>query len=434
MNRTSPATSVAGRRFGDAPMNSLLRGYLARAIKQGRLEIIDSAGAAHRFGDGSGTPVRIRFKSAAAERALLLDPEMKLGEEYMNGGYAIETGTVLDFVTLLYRNIGSRGQAWWMRGASRLRRRLRQLLENNNSSRARRNVHGHYDLDSRLYDLVLDEDRQYSCAYFEEGVTDLDQAQAAKKRHLAAKLDLKPGQRVLDIGSGWGGLGIYLAENFGVDVTGVTLSDEQFTLSNQRAEQRGLARRARFLNRDYRALEGTFDRIVSVGMFEHVGLSHYREFFRHVDRLLEPDGIALIHTIAKRNDPAPINPWMQRYIFPGAYLPALSELAPRIEQQGFWLTDLEIWRLHYAETLAAWNRRFQARRAEAAAIYDERFCRMWEFYLQVCEFGFREQGLCVFQFQLAKNAAAVPLTRDYIYDGTPRANRHDRPLAVSGRR
>jgi cyclopropane-fatty-acyl-phospholipid synthase len=222
---------------------------------------------------------------------------------------------------------------------------------------------------------------------------------------------------VLDIGSGWGGLGMYLAEHYDVDVTGVTLSDEQFRVSNERAKERGLTDQVRFLLKDYRALHEKFDRVVSVGMFEHVGHTRYREFFQHVDELLRPDGVALIHTIAKYTGPGPINAWIARYIFPGSYLPTLSELAPVIERQGLWLTDLEVLRLHYAETLAAWNKRFQERRAEAAKIYDERFCRMWEFYLQLCEVAFRGMTLCVFQLQIAKDIGVLPITRDYMYEG-----------------
>jgi cyclopropane-fatty-acyl-phospholipid synthase len=277
---------------------------------------------------------------------------------------------------------------------------------------------------------------QYSCAYFAPGVETIEEAQLAKKKHIAAKLDLHPGQRVLDIGSGWGGLGMYLAEQFDVDVTGVTLSDEQHRVSNERARQRGLTDQVRFLLKDYRHLDERFDRIVSVGMFEHVGHSRYAEFFRHVDTLLERDGVALLHTIAKYKGPGPINAWIQRYIFPGAYLPTLSELAPAIENQGLWLTDLEVLRLHYAETLAAWNRRFQTRRAEAARIYDERFCRMWEFYLQLCEVAFRGMTLCVFQLQLTKEIGTLPITRDYMLD-TERsmvAPRNLRSVAGAGRK
>ena len=396
-------------------MNRFLQKLFARKIKKGRLEIIDPAGATHRFGDGGGTLVRVRFTSASAERSILLDPEMKLGEEYMNGGYDIDFGTVADFLTLLLVNFGNNRRTWWTSALAATRSSIRRLAENNDHRRARDNIRRHYDLDGRLYSLFLDADQQYSCAYFADGVTNLDEAQAAKKRHIAAKLALRAGQRVLDIGSGWGGLGIYLAETFKVDVTGVTLSAEQFAVSNQHAKERGLSDRVRFLLQDYRTLQERYDRIVSVGMFEHVGLSHYNEFFKQLYALLADDGVAVLHTIAQKNDPGPFNPWMQRYIFPGAYLPTLSELAPVIEKQDFWMTDLENWRLHYAMTLAAWNGRFQARRAEVASIYDERFCRMWEFYLQLCEVGFRLSGLCVFQMQFAKQIDAVPITRNYIY-------------------
>ena len=396
-------------------MNRFLQKLFARKIKKGRLEITDDAGATHRFGDGGGTLVRVQFTSASAQRGVLLDPEMQLGEEYMNGGYDIEVGTVADFLTLLLVNFGNRRRTWWTSALAAARSSIRGLAENNNHWRARDNIRRHYDLDGRLYSLFLDADWQYSCAYFEDGVTNLDEAQAAKKRHIAAKLALRAGQRVLDIGSGWGGLGIYLAETFKVDVTGVTLSAEQFAISNRHAKERGLSDRVRFLLQDYRTLQERYDRIVSVGMFEHVGLSHYSEFFKQLYALLADDGVAVLHTIAQKNDPGPFNPWMQRYIFPGAYLPTLSELAPVIEKQDFWMTDLENWRLHYAMTLAAWNERFQARRAEVASLYDERFCRMWEFYLQLCEVGFRMSGLCVIQMQFAKQIDAVPITRNYIY-------------------
>ena len=402
-------------------MDGFLQAFLSRKIKKGRLEVIDWSGATRNFGDDTGALVRIRFNSAEAERAVLFDPELQLGQQYMNRGYDIEAGSIVDFLTLLLVNIGGNRPNWWTAALSSIRSIFRSVFENNEPTRARDNVRRHYDLDGRLYALFLDADRQYSCAYFEDGVANLEQAQLAKKRHIAAKLALQAGQRVLDIGSGWGGLAIYLAETFDVDVTGITLSEEQHAASNQRARERGLTDRVRFLRQDYRALEGSFDRIVSVGMFEHVGRSHYREYFSQLHALLAENGVALVHTIAMKNDPGPFNPWMQRYIFPGAHLPTLSELAPVIEQQDFWLTDLENWRLHYPATLAAWNERFQAHRAEAAALYDDRFCRMWEFYLQFCEVGFRQAGLCVFQLQLTKQIDAVPITRDYIYRRDPTA-------------
>jgi cyclopropane-fatty-acyl-phospholipid synthase len=394
----------------------MLHRVLKRTFVRGSLEIVDAAGTVYTLGDGTGQPVRIRFTSRAAELRVFLDPEMKLGEEYVNGGYVIEKGTVFDFLSVLLLSVGEGGRTWWTKVPGAMHNFVRRFTDNNTTSRARRNVHAHYDLDGRLYNLFLDSDLQYSCAYFAPGIETLDEAQTAKKKHIAAKLDLKPGQRVLDIGSGWGGLGMYLAEHFDVEVTGVTLSDEQYRASNERARQRGLTDQVRFLLKDYRLLNEKFDRVVSVGMFEHVGHPRYREFFRHLDGLLTPEGVALIHTIAKYRGPGPTNAWIQRYIFPGAYLPTLSELAPVIERQGLWLTDLEVLRLHYAETLAAWNKRFQSNRAEAAKIYDERFCRMWEFYLPFCEVAFRGMTLCVFQLQLTKQIGVLPITRDYMYE------------------
>ncbi len=398
-------------------IRDFLHRVLKRTIVKGSLELIDADGTVYGLGDGTGQPVRVRFTSYAAERRVFLDPEMNLGEEYTNGGYVIEKGTVFDFLSVLLLNVGEDGRTWWTKVPGAIQHWLQRFADNNNPVRARRNVHAHYDLDGRLYNLFLDSDLQYSCAYYAPGVETLEEAQLAKKKHIAAKLNLKPGQRVLDIGSGWGGLGMHLAEHYDVDVTGVTLSDEQFQVSNERARQRGLGDQVRFLLKDYRALREKFDRIVSVGMFEHVGHHRYREFFGHVDELLRPDGVALIHTIGKYRGPGPINSWIQRYIFPGSYLPTLSEVAPIIENQQFWLTDVEVLRLHYAETLKAWNQRFQEHRAEAAKIYDERFCRMWEFYLQLCEVAFRGMMLCVFQLQLTKDIGTLPITRDYMYEG-----------------
>jgi cyclopropane-fatty-acyl-phospholipid synthase len=296
--------------------------------------------------------------------------------------------------------------------------RLHGLLRFANSlARARANVAHHYDLDSRLYDLFLDGDRQYSCAYFTAPGESLETAQRNKRRHIAAKLLLdRPQLRVLDIGSGWGGLGLYLAEESGADVTGVTLSTEQHAMSNARAEKAGLAGRVKFRLEDYRLATGPYDRIVSVGMFEHVGRRNWGEFFDKVRDLLAPDGVALLHTIGYWDTPGPINPFIRKYIFPGADLPSLGELTARAGAAGLIVTDVEVLRIHYAETLRLWRERFMARRAEAAAIYDERFCRMWEFYLALCEAGFRYRSTVIFQVQLAKRLDAVPLTRDYMVD------------------
>jgi cyclopropane-fatty-acyl-phospholipid synthase len=282
--------------------------------------------------------------------------------------------------------------------------------------RAQANAAHHYDLSDTLYDLFLDADRQYSCAYFTHPHDDLEHAQQDKKRHLAAKLLLEPGVRVLDIGSGWGGLGLYLAEAGAAQVVGITLSKEQLKVSRDRARRAGLDDRVRFELCDYRAVRGTFDRIVSVGMFEHVGVRHFSEFFAAVRDRLTDDGVAVLHSIGRADGPGVTNPWIRKYIFPGGYAPALSEVLPSVERLGLWVTDIEILRLHYAETLRLWRRRFQAKRARIAKLYDERFCRMWEWYLIASELAFRRMGHMVFQLQLAKRQDAVPLTRDYVTD------------------
>jgi cyclopropane-fatty-acyl-phospholipid synthase len=277
-------------------------------------------------------------------------------------------------------------------------------------------VHHHYDLSGTLYDLFLDIDRQYSCAFFRTDNDSLEVAQDNKKRRIAAKLFLKPGARVLDIGSGWGGMGIYLARVGAGEVHGVTLSTEQHEVSNRRAREAGLADRVKFHLRDYREETGKYDRIVSVGMFEHVGARHYPEFFAKVRDLLTDDGVALLHSIGRSDGPGVTNPWIRKYIFPGGYSPALSEVLPSIEKAGLWVTDVEVLRLHYAKTLREWSRRFQASRDKVKAIYDERFCRMWEFYLAGAEIAFRREGHMNFQIQIAKKVDTLPLTRDYMAD------------------
>jgi cyclopropane-fatty-acyl-phospholipid synthase len=286
----------------------------------------------------------------------------------------------------------------------------------NPAERARRNVAHHYDLSGELYRLFLDADRQYSCAYFTTPELSIDEAQRAKKRHLAAKLLLAPGQRILDIGSGWGGLALYLAEAGGGEVTGLTLSEEQQRESTLRAAATGLADRVSFRLEDYRHATGSFDRIVSVGMFEHVGINHYDAFFGKLRQLLKPDGVALLHSIGRMSGPWYTNSFIRKHIFPGGSIPALSEVIPAIERAGLWVTDVEILRLHYAETLLAWRQRFMAAQDRVRALYDDRFCRMWEFYLAACEVFFRRQDGMVFQLQLARARDAVPLTRDYITD------------------
>ncbi|WEK48577.1 MAG: cyclopropane-fatty-acyl-phospholipid synthase [Candidatus Kaistia colombiensis] len=396
-------------------MNRLLINYLSSVLKRGSLEIIDAKGRRHRFGDGSGVPVRVRFTTAAAERAVIMNPELKLGETFMDGSFVVEQGSIYNFLEVVLQNVGGGGRSWWMRAVYKLRVWTRRFRQWNTPFRSRQNVAHHYDLDGRLYSLFLDSDQQYSCAYFETPDTGLEEAQIAKKRHLAAKLALAPGQKVLDIGSGWGGLGLYLATHADVDVTGVTLSEEQHKVSNARAASMSLADRASFKLQDYRALKTQFDRIISVGMFEHVGVGHFREYFDKARQLLTEDGVMVLHAIGRFDSPGETNSWIQKYIFPGGYIPSLSEVFPAIEKAGLKVTDVEILRLHYAETLKAWRERFLARRAEAVALYDEAFCRMWEFYLAASETAFRYQDMMIFQIQIVRDQNALPLTRDYIW-------------------
>ena len=335
----------------------------------------------------------------------------------MNGTFVVEQGSIADVLAIA---LGQNSDVpHWARPQWLVRYLYRRLQQFNPRRRARHNVAHHYDLDGRLYSLFLDADRQYSCAYFETADQSLDDAQLAKKRHLAAKLLLgrERGERdlrVLDIGCGWGGLGLYLAEVTGADVTGVTLGQEQYAVANERAAEKGLSERARFNLQDYRDLKGSFDRIVSVGMFEHVGVNHYETYFRKSAQLLDPDGVMVLHSIGRSEGPGITNPWIAKYIFPGGYIPSLSETLAVVEKAGLLVTDIEILRLHYAETLKAWRERFLAHREEVERIYDRRFVRMWEFYLASSEMSFREQNLMVFQIQLTKRQGVVPMTRDYI--------------------
>ncbi|CAN7343879.1 class I SAM-dependent methyltransferase [Brevundimonas sp. LjRoot202] len=397
------------------PLSAITRFALGRLLKQlihtGSLTVVLPSGEALRAGDGeTDEPVRIRLRDNRTAWRLALYPGLALGEAWMDGDVVLEKGTLWDLLDLVGRNLALRPPP--RRG--RLARLWRRIEQANDRAAARRNVAHHYDLSLDLYRRFLDADLQYSCAYFERPGMTLDEAQVAKKRHLAAKLLLEPGQSVLDIGCGWGGLAMTLAEEAGGRVTGITLSDEQLAVARSRARERGLADRVEFRKQDYRDVEERFDRIVSVGMFEHVGVPNYQAFFDAVARQLTDDGVAVIHAIGQNHVSVSNQPWIGKYIFPGGYTPALSEILPAIERAGLWVTDIEILRLHYADTLKAWRDRFEANRAEIAALYDERFCRMWEFYLCVSEVAFRHRGCMVFQIQLSKHVDAVPLTRDYI--------------------
>jgi cyclopropane-fatty-acyl-phospholipid synthase len=375
--------------------------------------VTTARGKSYTFGDGSGPHVAVRFATAKAQRAVLLDPELKLGEAYMDGTFVVEQGSIADVLEILLGQDQIDAPAWALPHRI-MRYLLRRLQQFNPRSRARDNVAHHYDLDARLYRLFLDGDQQYSCAYFETDDESLDDAQLAKKRHLAAKLCVAPGESVLDIGCGWGGLALYLAEIAGANVTGITLSQEQHKRAQERAMERGQTRDATFRLIDYRDVEGRFDRIVSVGMFEHVGVGFYDTFFRQCEKLLADDGIAVLHAIGRSGPPNITNPWIAKYIFPGGYIPALSEVLPAIERSHLIATDIEILQLHYAETLKAWRERFLAHRDEVLRLYDQRFLRMWEFYLACSEMAFRAGDMMVFQIQMTKHKGIAPATRDYI--------------------
>ena len=392
-------------------MDRLLFIFLRRFIGSGSLTVTTARGSTGTFGDGTGRPVAIRFSNAAAQRGVLFDPELKLGEAYMDGTLIVEQGSIADVLALLLgqEHLGARN--WALPRA--LRYLFRRLQQFNLRSRALTNVAHHYDLDGRLYSLFLDGDQQYSCAYFERPDQSLDDAQLAKKRHLAAKLRIARGAKALDIGCGWGGLALYLAEVASAQVTGITLSQEQYQHARNRAHERG-RRDVEFRLLDYRDVEGQFDRIVSVGMFEHVGVGFYDVFFNQCAKLLADDGIALLHTIGRYSPPGITNPWIAKYIFPGGYIPALSEVLRAIERAGLIVTDVEILQLHYAETLKAWRERFLAHRDEVVRLYDRRFVRMWEFYLACSEMAFRLGEMVVFQVQMAKHKGVTPPTRDYI--------------------
>jgi cyclopropane-fatty-acyl-phospholipid synthase len=394
----------------------MLRHLFSNFFHQGALEIIRADGRRQTFGRGE-PDVTVRFADRGAEWALLLNPDLKLGELYMDGRLKMEKGDIADLLSLLMRNLAAVKPRGWHRLGRGLRTLLRRFHQFNPVARAKAHVAHHYDLSGRLYDLFLGADRQYSCAYFPHPGMTLEEAQAAKKRHIAAKLALdRPGLTVLDIGCGWGGLGLELARDCGAQVLGITLSEEQIAVARDRAARARLDKACRFELVDYRALAGRYDRIVSVGMFEHVGAPYYDAFFAKISELLDDNGVMLLHSIGRVDGPGSTNPWIAKYIFPGGYVPALSEATAAIERAGLMVTDVEVLRLHYAQTLREWRRRFMAHRDEAAALYDERFCRMWEFYLAGSEMAFRHDGEVVFQIQIAKKLDALPMTRDYMMD------------------
>ena len=407
-------TAIRATAVGPGLLTMLASHFFRRLIRVGALTVIDANGRTHRFAGAPGPAATVRLHDRALHRRLALNPYLAAGEAYMDGTLTVEGGSIYDALDLAGRNGVALDNYLFTRLQAGLKSLLNVFHTHNPIGRAQHNVAHHYDLSGALYDLFLDRDRQYSCAYFATDNDSLEVAQDNKKLHLASKLLLKPGQKVLDIGSGWGGLALYLARLAGVDVTGVTLSVEQQKAAEARARAAGLADKVRFHLRDYRQEPGRYDRIVSVGMFEHVGVGHYREFFTKIRDLLTDDGVLLLHSIGRMGRPEATNPWIRKYIFPGGYTPALSEVLSAVEKVGLWVTDIEVLRLHYAATLREWRRRFEANRHKARALYDERFCRMWEFYLAGCEVSFRYLGHMVFQMQLSRRVDSVPLTRDYM--------------------
>lgn len=412
-NKDAPTGKLAWRSWR-IEMDKIFRSFLSTLVKVGSLDVETASGQSFSVGDGTLPGAAIRFSDPVAQTAFMLHPGLRFGELYMDERVEVTRGTIYDVLAIGSRNAARFQRFVWLRAAERLRCALRSFAQRNYLMQARRNVAHHYDLDNRLYQLFLDQDQQYSCAYFEHAEATLDAAQLAKKRHIVAKLLVDPGDRVLDIGCGWGGMALYLAEICSAHVTGITLSREQLAVAEKRLSDAGQKARAEFRLEDYRQIDARFDRIVSVGMFEHVGLGFYDSFFQQIARLLDDNGVALIHTIGNCGVPAATNPWVAKYIFPGGYIPSLSDIMPAIEKAGLFVTDLEVLRLHYAETLKLWRERFLAQRAKVAALYDERFCRLWEFYLAGAECIFRFEQTVVFQIQLAKKIDVVPLTRDYI--------------------
>ncbi len=399
-------------------MRVVLDHILKRFIVLGRLTVRWPDGSVSTYGGSAGPEAVIELTDARTVARVALNPALTIGEAYMDGGLKPVDCPIYDVLDVLIANLMAEksGKAI-VRLRDAMRLVTRRVAQFNPAGRARRNVAHHYDLNGRLYSLFLDRDRQYSCAYFPRGDETLEEAQIAKKRHIAAKLKLdRPDLSVLDVGCGWGGLALTLAGEYGARVTGITLSTEQHAEAQARAQAAGLSERVSFELMDYRAMHRSFDRIVSVGMFEHVGVGHYRQFFDTVKRCLAPDGVALLHAICRSDGPGATNAWIAKYIFPGGYCAALSEVFPPLEKAGLIATDVEILRLHYAETLRHWRRRFAANRDAIAGIYDERFCRMFEFYLAGSELSFRREHMMVFQVQLTRDQTAVPLTRDYITD------------------
>ncbi len=392
---------------------NLLKGF----VQRGRLRLFDARGKLHEFGDDGGeVQVTLRLHNRAVYRKLFLNPELAAAEAYMEGTLTFEDGSAIyDLLYLFSINRPSLGAHPVQNLQRRLWRAARRRHQANGVERAKRQARHHYDLSSDLYRLFLDNDLNYSCGFFRSPDDSLETAQKAKLDRAVAKLALEPGMSVCEIGGGWGAFAIELAKA-GADVTSINVSPEQIRVAEQRVAEAGVGERVRFVLKDYREVDGSFDRVVSIGMMEHVGIGHIDEYFAKIRNLLTPDGFAFVHSIGRMTQPGTTGPFIRKYIFPGGYVPALSEVFAATERQGIWVADMEIYRLHYYYTIRHWRRRFAARRDEAAALYDERFCRMWEFYLSAVELGFLNGSNMVFQLLLSTRRDTVPIVRDYMFE------------------
>ena len=396
--------------------NTRLVSFLNNMFKQDGFELIDSNSKKYVIGNPTkDKPIVIRFLDQKLMQKLLINPDLYFGEAYMNGSLVIENGTLTDFLDLAFKNIGRGNINSYGAVIKKIKGTFGYLTNLNKIIKSKENVAHHYDISEKLYDLFLDKNRQYSCAYFKNDSDTLEQAQSNKIHHIIKKLNIQPNQKVLDVGSGWGTLALAIAKETNASVTGITLSENQFEYSQNKAKEMNLSNQVDFKLIDYRQLNEKFDRIVSVGMFEHVGRNFYRTYFNKVFQLLNEKGIALIHTIGSSMPPRDPQPWIQKYIFPGGYTPSLSEISKPIEKSGLIVSDIEVLRMHYAHTLRNWKERFLSKKDTVLDMFDEKFFRMWEFYLASCEMAFKWGDQVVFQLQLAKDNSSVPNTRDYIY-------------------
>jgi cyclopropane-fatty-acyl-phospholipid synthase len=410
----------------------LLDKMLRKLIRKGELTLVDHDGKAYRYGvpDPAHRPVKARLTDKGAALHIARDPRVGAGEAYMDGRLVMEQGDVRDLILLIRYNA-----PWERPGALKPKSPLRRAVnaaagkldQVNWRTRSRANAEHTYNLTRRLYELFLDEDRQYTMAYYRDVGNSLEQAQLDKKAHIAAKLYLKPGMKVLDIGCGWGGLALYLHRHYGVDVLGIALAPDQIEFSKERAAEAGVSDRVKFELMDYRDVQGQFDRITSVGLIEHLGTPHYPGFFKHMHRLLKPDGVMFSHCCGRMGGPGLTDKWTRKYIFPGGYIPALSELVTEAEKNRLIVTDVEAMRYHYAHTLAEWYWRTVSHKEEIVQLYDERFYRMWEFYLAGAEAAFRYGGLVNWQLQYVKRRDAIPMTRDYMFEEEERLRGLEEP-------